>query len=329
MISLVTGATGFIGSHLVERLVSDGGNVRVLVRQPRRKPYMPPPGVEVSAGDLTDRESLRRALDGVKRVYHAGALVSDWGRGKEFFSANVDGTRNLMEECLAANVTRFVYLSSASVYGYPKAELIDESMPYMKRGIPYIDSKIEAEKLLFQYNRERGLPAVALRPTQVYGPRCVPYVREIVAHILDGSMLLLDGGRYVAGLCYVGNLVDALILAGSVPSAAGMAFNISDGSAVTWKRYINALARLVGKGPVTRSLPSSMAYTLAWLMETGSRAMGKANRPLLTRLAVLELGREQNYDISSARSVLGYEPSVQFAEGISRVADWLRREGLI
>ena len=327
MISLVTGATGFIGSHLVERLVFEGCEVRALVFPSDDASFLRSLGVDVSTGDLRDRDSLRRALEGVSRVYHAGALVSDWGRRRDFFSTIVGGTRNIADECLNAEVERVVCITSAAVYGYPKAELIDESAPYRKRGIPYIDAKIEAEKLLFACHRREGLPFVALRPTMVYGPRCRTYVLEIVKHIRSGKMVLLDGGRHIAGLCYVGNLVDAIVLAGSVPGAVGRAFNVSDGSRVTWWQYINGLASILGREPVTRSVSSRTAYALAWLCEAASRAVMRRSRPFLTRLAVLELGRGQNYDISRARSIMGYRPSVQLEGGLSRVAEWLKAEG--
>lgn len=142
-------------------------------------------------------------------------------------------------------------------------------------------------------------------------------------------MVLLDGGRHAAGLCYVGNLVDALILSGKAPRAVGQAFNISDGSRVTWWQYINGLASVLGKGPVKRSIPAVPAYILACLMEITCRAAMRRSRPLLTRLAGLELGREQNYDVSRAKSVLGYEPAVQFEGGLSRVGEWLKEEGWV
>ncbi|MDP8247053.1 MAG: NAD-dependent epimerase/dehydratase family protein [Candidatus Tritonobacter lacicola] len=329
MISLVTGAAGFIGRHLVERLVFEGKRVRALARPSWDISFLRSLGVEVAVGDLLDGKSLRKAVDGVSHVYHAGALVSDWGKKRDFIDSIVGGTRNLAEECLRVNVDRFVCITSAAVYGYPKAELIDENMPYRKRSIPYIDAKIEAEKLIFSYYRKKGLPVVAVRPTMVYGPRCKTYVLEVVRHIRSGSMVLLDGGRHAAGLCYVGNLVDALILAGEVPDAVGQAFNVSDGSRVTWWQYINGLASVIGKGTVTRSIPSGPAYLLACLMEITYRAAMRRSRPLLTRLAVLEFGREQNYDISKAKSVLAYEPAVQFDGGLSRVAEWLKEEGWV
>ena len=326
MISLVTGAGGFIGGHLVRRLAAGGEKVRAFTRPPRARSVLAGLDIEVVVGDLRERDSIRGALEGVDTVFHAGGLVSDWGRKEDFHAVNVGGTANLLEESAAAGVRMFVHISSIAVYGYPRAPLIDESFPYRGRGIPYVDSKIEAERLVLRFHREKGLPVVALRPTQVYGPRSPYYVTEIVEHILSGDMLLLDGGRHVAGLCYVDNLLDALLLAARTPGATGGAFNISDGSAVTWGKYVNALAAAVGRREVRRSMPSRLAWLIACLMEAAWKVAGKRNRPLLTRLAVLEMGREQNYDIGLARSVLGYEPRVQLEEGVKRIAEWLAAE---
>jgi nucleoside-diphosphate-sugar epimerase len=210
------------------------------------------------------------------------------------------------------------------VYGYHDRVAVDETQPCDSRRIPYIESKIAAEQIVRQAVDRRQLNAVMLRPVMVYGPQCHTYVGEIVHHLRNGSMLLLDGGRHVAGLAYVENVVEACLLAGRARNASGFVFNICDDSPVTWKQYIGALADGIGVPRPRLSLPTRLAFGLAVCMEAASRLVGRQTRPLLTRLAVLELGQTQSYSIARARQHLGYSPRVDFQTAMQRTLDWVR-----
>lgn len=321
MIQLVTGATGLIGSHLARRLVERGLPVRGLVRGGRSRL---PAGVERVEGDLDDAASLARAMRGVSHVFHCAGLVSDWGRAAEFHRANVDGTRRVVEAAVAAGVRRFVHMSSAAVHGYRGRRPFTETSPRCDRGIPYIASKIAAEKVVLEAVHATGLDAVMLRPVMVFGPGSKHYVAEIARHLRDGSMILVDGGRHVAGLAYVENVVDACELAAASDAPPGSAWTICDGSDVTWGEYIARLADGIGAAPPRWSLPSSLLYPLAIASELAGRATGRRERPLLTRLAVLELGTEQRYDIRKARDELGYAPRIDFETAMERTITWAR-----
>ena len=321
---LVTGATGLIGGHLVRRLLAQGETVRALVRPSSRSTALRELNVELALGDLSDPESVRRALHGVTIVYHCGGLVADWGKRITFYRANIEGTRHVVQAAVSAGVERLVHLSSAAVYGYRGRVPIDESQPCDSRHIPYIESKIAAERIVRRAIDEQQLDAVMLRPVMVYGPNCRNYVGEVVRHLRKGSMLLLDGGRHVAGLAYVENVVDACLLAGRARNAHGGVFNICDDLPITWKEYICALADGIGVRRPTRSLPTPLAFMLAACMETTGRMVGLRSRPLLTRLAVLELGRPQRYNISQARRHLGYTPTVSFETAMQATLDWVR-----
>ena len=329
MTQLVTGATGLIGGHIVRRLAAEGERVRALVRPNSRVDELEQLGVELVVGDLRDADSVVRAVQDVSIVFHCGGLVSDWGRKSDFFNINVEGTRHVIDAAASAKIERLVHLSSASVYGYrgtstiKEAGAVGESEPLDSRGIPYIESKIAAERILYQAIDQGKLDAVVLRPVMVFGPHCQNYVGEVVRHLRTGTMLLLDGGRHVAGLAYVENVVDACLLAGRVGGAKG-AFNICDDLPITWNQYIGALADGIGVQRPSRSLPTWLALRLATCMELAGRMMKLRRRPLLTRLAVLELGQPQSYDISRARRVLGYSPRIDFDSAMQKTLEWVK-----
>lgn len=326
-LDLVTGASGLIGSRLVQRLIDQGRSVRALVRPHSDVTRLRQYGVQLITGDLTDSAAVSRAMDRVGRVFHCGAMVSDWGPRRQFYRVNVDGTRHVVVAALAAGVQRLIHLSSAAVYGYPRtSQPIDEQHPQLPRKIPYIDTKVAAEQLVAQAIRCQGLPAVILRPVMVFGPGCQNYVGQVVRHLRRGSMVMFDGGRHVAGLAYVDNVVDAICLAVSVPEAMAQTMNVCDDSPITWRQYLDALADGLGIPRARFSIPSTLAYAASIPSEMLARWFRLRQRPWLTRMAVLELGQSQIYDVTLARKVLGYAPAVSFEEAIEAIIQWVKRD---
>jgi len=328
MLNLVTGATGLIGSHLVEALVVRGEKVRALVRPTSRTQRLQELGAEIRIGNLADNAALMAAAEGVDRIFHCAALVKDWGVYEDFARANVRGVRNILAAATRAKVSKFIHLSTSDVYGFP-GKPVDESESPSPRGFPYSDTKIEGEALVWNHYRRVGLPVCVLRPASVYGPRAQLMVVAILRALQRRQMILIDEGEHIAGLTYVGNLVDAMLLAADSEASVGQVYNISDGSQVTWKEYIDALADLAEVPRATRSYPHWFAYALASLYESYYRMMGRSQRPPLTRMLVELMGTDQNFPIDKARRELGYEPRVSFAEGIRYTGDWLRQEGLL
>jgi nucleoside-diphosphate-sugar epimerase len=326
-VCLVTGASGFIGGHLAQRLVADGYQVRCLVRASSDTSHLDRLEVEIAEGDLTSSQSLRRAVDGCSYVLHCGALVSDWATPKEIAAINVEGTRNLLDAAAAASVERFVHFSTTDVYGYPGGVAVDET--YTGNGFRnwYSQTKRAAEA---EVRRTQGLETVVLRPATVYGPRSKEVVGEIARAMRNGNMLLIDRGRAVAGLCYVDNLVDAALLALRHEAAPGQAFNATDGLSVTWKEFTEGLAEGLGCSPARWSMPYWMASGVGFSLEHGYRLLRRTTRlttqPLLSRQAVQVLGRDQDFSNRKARELLGWEPRVDYAAGMAATLDWLRAE---
>jgi ornithine--oxo-acid transaminase len=331
-VCLVTGASGFIGSHLVERLLQEGNQVRCLARASSDTSRLEELGVEIAVGDLTDGGSLQEAARDCRQVFHCGALVSDWATSQAIRATNVSGTRSLLRAAAAAGARRFIHFSSTDVYGYPGTPQVSESQDPGGFANWYAQSKREAEAEVLRAGVEQGLETVILRPATVYGPRSVEVVGEIAREIRAGRMVLVDRGRAVAGLLYVGNLIDAALLAAQAERAAGEAFNVTDGLPVTWREFTDALAAGLGCRPVRWSMPYRVAHGLGFTLEHGYRLVHRATRlttsPLLSRQAVHVLGRPQDFSNAKARELLGWEPRVGYAAGLQATLQWLRDEHL-
>jgi ornithine--oxo-acid transaminase len=328
-VCLITGATGFIGGHLAQRLVQEGHRVRCLVRAGSDTALLGRLDVEIAVGDLTSARSLAGAAEGCRYVLHCGAHVSDWGTAKEIARVNVEGTRNLLAASVGASVRRFVHFSTTDVYGYPGGAAIDETHVATRFRNWYAQTKLAAEA---EVRRVDALDAVILRPSTVYGPRSTEVIGEIARAMRDGNMLLVDRGRAVAGLCYVDNLMDAAVLALRHDGAPGHAFNVSDGLDVTWKEFTDGLAEGLGCAQVRWSLPYWAANGIGFSFEHGYRLLRRATRlktaPLLSRQAVHVLGRNQDFSNRKAREVLGWEPRVDYATGLQATLAWLQAEHL-
>jgi acetylornithine/succinyldiaminopimelate/putrescine aminotransferase/nucleoside-diphosphate-sugar epimerase len=325
---LITGASGFIGGHLAERLAHEGMAVRCLVRPASDTSLLRKLNVDIAVGDLTDRDSIAQATAGCKCVVHCGALVSDWATTDEIQRVNVAGTRNALEASIAASVERFVHVSTTDVYGYPGGRAVDETHSAERFSNWYAQTKRAAEAEVRRAQRENGLKVVILRPATVYGPRSKEVVGEIARAIRAGNMLLIDHGRAVAGLCYVHNLIDAAVLALAHDAAPGEAFNVTDGLDITWRDFATGLADGLGCPPARWSMPYRAAQTVGFSLEQGYRLIRRATRlstpPLLSRQAVHVMGRDQDFSNRKAREVLGWEPRVDYETGLAATLAWLR-----
>jgi ornithine--oxo-acid transaminase len=330
---LVTGASGFIGSHVAQRLVKEGHQVRCLVRASSDTTFLETIGVEIATGDLTDAPSLQRAVEGCRNVVHCGAMVSDWGTEHEISQINVQGTKNMLEAASRVAVDRFVHVSTTDVYGHPGGVGVEETQTPTGFANYYSQTKLAAEAEVRRYQEERGLSAVILRPATVYGPRSVDVIGEMARAIKGGHMLLVGGGKAVAGLCYIDNFVDAVVLALRHEKAPGQTFNVSDGVPVTWKEFTDGLAQGLGCPPVRYSAPYGVANAIGFSLESGYRLLrrmtGLGTAPLLSRQAVQVLGTDQDFSAKKAREVLGWKPAVDYATGLATTVSWLASEGLL
>ena len=327
---LVTGASGFIGGHLVKRLLREGHRVRCLVRPTSDRRLLERLDVDLVDGDLTRASSLVRATEGCRYVLHCGALVSDWATVQEIRRINVLGTQNLLDASAATSVERFVHFSTTDIYGYPGGQGIDESESPSRFRNWYAETKLQAEQEVRRVGQTRSLKFVILRPATVYGPGSDEVIGEMAAAICRGHMFLVDRGRAVAGLTYVENVADAAILALRQEAASGQAFNVTDGLPVTWRQFVDDLADGLGCRRVRWNLPFAVAHGVALLLEHTYRLVRRTarveTRPLLSRQAVHVLGRHQDFSNEKAKELLGWEPRIDYSAALAATLAWLREE---
>lgn len=333
-IVLVTGATGFLGGHVVTGLLDAGYQVRCLARSTSDTSALDALPVQIATADLTDPDSLARAASGCRHVVHSGALVTDWATVDEIKAANVTGTRQLLAAAAgAAGVERFVHISTTDVYGYPGGTHIDES--HVSNGFRnwYAETKRAAEAAVREAADRGGLETVILRPATIFGPGSTQTVGEIAKALkARGMMLLVGGGRADAGLCYVENLVDAIVLSLRADGVGGQAFNVCDGVDVSWRQFTSDLADRLNFSRARISLPYPVAYAIGSGLERGYRAArartGLTLRPLLSRQAVQILGLEQSFSNRRLREQLSWEPRVGYEDAMSATVTWLRDDFL-
>jgi 2-alkyl-3-oxoalkanoate reductase len=319
---LVTGATGFIGRRVVSRLRAEGARVRALVLPEERVEGILDPDVEVVRGSVTDRGAVARAVRGIDVVCHLAAIVGDWGEEELFRSVTIDGTENVLLAALAARA-KVVLASSIVVYGEALSRSVcDEDIALGAALGPYSRSKQAQERMAFGMAREHGLDVTALRLANVYGAGCRPWVQQALAELRRGTPVLIGGGDIDAGLCYVGHAAEAFALAARSDTGVGRAYNICDGSGVTWRRYFGDLATIAGTSP-PRSVPRPIAAIAAKSCEVLWARLGKKERPPLTREALNLVGSHHRVPIDRAKRELGFAPHTAHEQVLVEIAESL------
>jgi nucleoside-diphosphate-sugar epimerase len=315
----VTGATGLVGGHVAEEAVNRGYRVRALVRSSSDTRWIDRLGIEKIPGDLEDAAALARGVDGADWVFNCAAKVGDWGTLDEFRRLNVGALRLLLEAASKAGVGRFVHVSSLGVYEGRDHHGTDETVPPAANSLDaYTRSKTEAEALVMQYHRERGLPAVVVRPGFIYGERDRTVLPKLLTNLRRGTFAYFGSGEQALNCIYVKNLVCGLFLAAESPAAVGETFNLTDGEPVSKRRFIGRVAELAGLRPPTRRIPLGLARFLATVVEGAAKLRGARNPPLINKARYKFLGLNLDYSIEKARRVLGYNPPYGFDDAIER-----------
>ena len=322
---LVTGATGFVGSHVAEVLVQRGDTVRTIARAGSDTAILEKLGVAIVRGDLTDPDTIQKAAAGVDVVIHCGAKVGDWGHVDEFRKVNVEGLRLLLDAVKGQPIQRFVLVSSLGVYAARHHYGTDETEPLPDYHIDgYTQSKVEAERLALEYHRKDGVPIAILRPGFIYGPRDRSVLPRIIARLKERSIIYIARGRYALNTTYVSNLVDAILLAVDNPSAVGEVFNITDGEFVSKRRFLEAIADGAGVKRPWGTVPVWFARFVANWRESVFRRKNKPHPPRMTQAQLKFAGLNLDFSIAKARMKLGYTPRVSFDDGMKQAIAWYR-----
>jgi nucleoside-diphosphate-sugar epimerase len=325
---LITGATGFVGSHLTEACLARGLNVRALVRPGSNVAPLEQFGVALARGDLQDAASLAAALDGIDVIFHCAAKVGDWGPVEEYRRINVEGLRNLLEACRGKPIRRFIHFSSLGVYAAKHHYGADESEPLPEKSIDgYTQSKIESEHLALQYHCEHKVPVVVLRPGFIYGPRDQTVLPKLVERLRLGKVRYIGSGNQALNTIYVGNLVEAAFLAMEKDIAIGQVYNLTDGEPVSKRRFIGGIARGLDVPEPTGGVPLFVARIIAWFLEGQARKRNAPTAPRLTQARLKFLGLNLDFSIEKAKRELGYAPRWSFDRALAETIEWYKRNG--
>jgi 2-alkyl-3-oxoalkanoate reductase len=329
-LALVTGANGFLGGRLLERLISLRRPVAALVRAPR--PDLEERGVRVVVGDLLDPSTLRAASAGAETVFHVASKVGVWGPEAEFHRVNVEGLERVLDACREQRVRRLVYTSTPSVvFNGEHIAGGNESMPYGRDfPSPYPATKAVAERMVLAADRPNGLRSLALRPHLIWGPGDRYLIPRVLERARAGRLRIIGAGNNRVDLTDVENVVDAHLLAerslAAVDTqAGGRAYFISNGEPVVLWDWINELLGRLDLPPVTRRAPLGVAVAAGAACEAVWRLFRLKGEPPITRFVAAELAKDHWFDISAARRDLGYQPKVSMAAGMDELVASLKR----
>jgi len=321
---LITGATGFTGGHLCERLIREGHRVRALVRDKNRGSDLRRWGAEIVTGDLRDRDSLKAAAMGIDVVYHIAALFRPENVTRsEMWENNVQGTKNMLDSAVNAGVQRFVHCSTIGVHGDIKKPPANEESPYAP-GDYYQESKTAGERIVLEYMREGKLPIVVFRPGGIYGPRDLRFLK-LIRPIRAGRFIMLGSGEVVYQMVYVDDLIDGILLCGTRDEALGKIYILTGGEPTTLNHIVQVIAEVLGVPPPRLRFPVTPVYLTGFLCEVLFKPFG-INPPLYRR-RVDFFRKTRCFDISKARRELGFCPKTDLKTGIGLTAEWYREHG--
>ena len=319
MPTLVTGATGFLGSAVARRLVQSGRSVVGAGRDAEAGAALERDGVRFLRLDLTDTEAVRDAVEAADFVVHSAALAAPWGRAAKFWAANVVGTQHVLSACLAARTRRLVHVSTPALcfgvesrLGVTEADALPD-LPLTA----YAASKRVAEALVAAAVRD-GLDAVVIRPRAIYGPGDRAVLPRLAGALRAGRLPRLGDGQNVASVTYVGHAVDAVLAClDGPPALAGRLFHVADAEPVRVWDMLDALADALGVPRAARRMSVRRALTAATALEWAFRRLGVPHEPPITRYGVSILAHSQTLDVSALRDDLGLVGSRRVEQGLA------------
>lgn len=324
---LVTGGTGFTGSHLVRRLLERGHGVSVVDNSKGLFwEELEQLGARISLGSVTDKAMMDRVVAGNEVVFHVAAAF----RGvdlphKVYWEVNVEGTRNLLEASLRQGIKRFIYCSTEGVHGHIKNPPADERAPIAPKDY-YQYTKWEGEKVVREYI-EKGLPSVILRPTAIYGPGDPERFLMIYRRVKTGVFPMFGTGRITYHPLYIDNLSDAFELAMEKEEVLGQAYLIADEDYIAIEDLVKAVARVMGREVKIPHLPFWPLFLASFLCEGVCKPLG-ITPPIFRRRADW-YRQNRAFTIEKARKELGYNPKIDLTEGLTRTYQWYLKHGYL
>jgi len=322
---LVTGGTGFIGSHLVEKLVFDGRKVRCLVKSESDCRHLEKLGVEIFKGDLTNFNSLNGIEKDIRSVFHLAAIARPMAIDNQlYFRVNTDGTRNLLEVFKNHRLEKFIHISSISVVGPSRnGEPVNEKTPLKPIDV-YGQSKLMAEKVIFEFIDE--IPAIILRPSMVFGPRDFEMLKFFKT-VKTGFFPICGSKKGHFEFCYVGNLVEACLLA-EEKGQIGEIYHISNEKSYTLREILKIISEAEGVKLMPFCFPNFLMSFAGLIMESLGRIL--KFQPYFSRNTVKWMSTDfWVSDISKIKKELNYQYRYSLEQGVQKTVEWYKKYGYL
>ncbi|HEX5303347.1 MAG TPA: NAD-dependent epimerase/dehydratase family protein [Streptosporangiaceae bacterium] len=324
MTILVTGAAGFLGSHVTTLLATSGARPRAFIRPSEDGRPLDRAGADVCTGDIGDRSAVAAALTGVEGVIHCAARTGPWGPASEYERTNVRDLESLVRAAMAAGVRRFVHVSSITVHGNNVRGEADEDAPLRTEPNPYSRTKVTGERVLQRMISNEGAPVTIVRPGWIYGPRDTSSFARIAGKISQRRMIMVGSGQNVLPLIHVRDVAEGLVLACASGRAAGRAYLLVNDQPVTQCQFLAAIAAELDVPAPTRRIPYRAAMMLGGTAEHIGHLARLRLAPPVMRYGVQLLGGDNRFSIARARRELGFSPRIGLAEGIADSIEWYR-----
>ncbi len=330
---LITGAAGFIGSHLVEHLLEDGiksQELRLFIPPWESFVNLPQEMFEIVIGDIRNKNQVKKAMKDIDIVYHLAAkTVIDGGTFDYYKDTNVDGTKNLLEAAAKEKVKKFIYFSSISVFGLPawKGDMVNYNEMFPKEpSEPYGKTKLESEKLVIHASQKWKLPYIIIRPTTVYGPRDKAGIAQLFKAIKKNMFFFIGDAQNKMDYVYVGDLVKAARTA-EKSNIVNEDFIIGAWKPSTQQCIVESIAKSLGKQVPSIHVPKSIALLLAYISKWISDLFHA--RPLLFPARVRVLTANCYFDCSKAKNLIRYTPEFDIKKGTDNICKWITEKRLV
>lgn len=326
--ALVTGATGLVGSHIVDRLIRDGWEVRALVRGDA--PELSKLGVELARGDVLDRDAFARAAKGTDVIFHNAAAITPRGGWEAYRRLNVDGTENAIVAAESVGA-RLMQLSSVAVYGSSgrfraAGKKTSEDLPLgpLPDNAYYARSKRESEEMVMRAHADGRIWATAVRPNVIYGTRDRQFVPRIGRLLERGFVPLIAGGQSIFSVVHAANVADGAVRASMTSIAGGRAYNLANDFPVSVRRFFELAAEGIGTKVRFIPIPLGVASAGFEVFRFAATALTAGRMSVISNASISMLTKDNPFTSERARTELGWDPRMRPEEGIPEAFRWWR-----
>lgn len=324
MTAIVTGAAGFVGSHVVDELLRQGKPVRALARTEGQIEELRQRGAEVVVGDVCNGDEVASALYDAAVVYHCAAAVGHGLTKKHVYDVNLGGLRSVLDALRVTGSGRLVLVSSINVLGIRNLQQANEDAPCRRAGEPHADVKIDGENLAWKFHRQHGVDVTVLRPGMIYGSgeKNIPKLLDAVRR---GKFAFIGSRENVVPMVHIDDMVQAMLLAAEKPAASGRTYHVTDGAETTIGELVELLAELTGCPKPEKTLPYWIPRLGCAVFELLALLRLRSKPAPITRVALRFLGSSRSIDIRRARTELGFNPQRAFHDTMAAYVRWLEK----